>query len=215
MPVVIKFTDKVSENRLLFTHLERLDYSMKQLIEFIPIILFVLVYFYSGDIYLATMLLMGGIGVQVVFEYIQDGAISRRTRIIFWVVLLAGGATLVFRDELFIKWKPSIVNWLFCATLLTNQVLGKENLLKRLLGGQLKLPDKVWKNLALGWAFGFFLAGALNLVVAYRFSTDFWVAYKLVGGLGITLCYLVITLIYLVKGGYIQEQKTKPFDPAE
>ncbi len=188
---------------------------MKQFIEFVPVALFVAVYFYTGDIYLATGLLMAGVCIQVGFEYFRDGAVSKQTQIIFWVVVLAGGATLAFRDDLFIKWKPSVVNWLFCAVLLGSEALGKENLLKKMLGSQITLPGKVWRTLALGWAGGFFLAGALNLVVAYSFSTDFWVTYKLLGGIGITFCYIAITLVYLVKGGYIQEQKTKPVGSAD
>ncbi len=188
---------------------------MKQLIEFIPVLLFVLVYFYFSDIYLATMVLMGAVGAQLGLEYIREGKVSRQTQVIFWVVVLAGGATLAFRNDMFIKWKPSIVNWLFCVALLGTQLLGKQNLLQRLLGGQLQLPDKVWTRLALGWACGFFLAGALNLLVAYQYSTDFWVTYKLVGGIGLTLFYIIITMVYLAKGGYIKEPKTKPLDPAD
>ena len=188
---------------------------MKQLIEFIPVLLFVLVYFYFDDIYLATMVLMGAVGAQLGFEYIREGRVSKQTQVIFWVVVLAGGATLLFRNDMFIKWKPSIVNWAFCVALLSTQLLGKQNLLQRLLGGQLQLPNRAWTHLSLGWACGFFLAGALNLLVAYQFSTDFWVTYKLVGGIGLTLLYIIITMVYLVKGGYVQEPKTKPLDPAD
>ncbi len=177
----------------------------KQVVEFIPVLLFVGVYFSTKDIYLATALLMAGVVGQVGFEYWQDKEISKRTQMIFWVVILAGAATLLFQDELFIKWKPTIVNWLFCVALLASQYIGTENLLKKMLGEHIPLPDHVWRNLNLGWSVGFFIAGALNLVVAYMFSTDFWVTYKLVGGFAITLCYMVITVVYLVKGGYIEE----------
>jgi intracellular septation protein len=74
-----------------------------------------------------------------------------------------------------------------------------------MLSEQLTLPDLVWRNLALGWSLGFFLAGALNLIVAYSFSLDFWVTYKLVGGIAISLIYMIVTMVYLIKGGYIQD----------
>lgn len=183
---------------------------MKQFIEFIPIGLFVAVYFTTRDIYVATGVLMAGVFVQVGFEYYQDKAVSKRTQMVFWVVMIAGTLTLVLQDELFIKWKPTVVNWLFCVALLASQFISRDNLLKKMLGEHLPLPDHVWRNLNYGWALGFFIAGGLNLVVAYGFSTDFWVTYKLVGGFALTLSYMIITMTYLVKGGYISDEEDEP-----
>ena len=182
---------------------------MRQFIEFIPIAVFVAVYFTTRDIYLATAVLMGGVCVQVGLEYGMDKYVRKQTQVVFYVAMIFGGMTLAFQDDLFIKWKPTIVNWVFCATLLLSQFVSKDNLLKKLLGEHLVLPDHVWRNLAFGWSFGFFLAGALNLAVAYWFSTDFWVTYKLVGGIAITLTYMIITMVYLVKGGYIEEEESE------
>ncbi|HAK51317.1 MAG TPA: septation protein [Gammaproteobacteria bacterium] len=179
---------------------------MKQFVEFLPIALFVCVYLYTKDIYISTAVLMGGMCIQVGYEYGKFRAVNKQTQVIFWVVIIFGGATLLFRNQVFIQWKPTIVNWLFCIALLVSKFLAKDNLLKKLLGAQLSLPDHVWNTLALGWSLGFFIAGALNLVVAYGFSLDFWVSYKLVGGFAITLLYITITMAYLVKGGYIKEE---------
>ena len=74
-----------------------------------------------------------------------------------------------------------------------------------MLGTQLTLPDHVWFNLVMGWSLGFFIAGALNLIVAYGFSLDFWVSFKLIGGFATTLIYISITIAYLAKGGYLQD----------
>ncbi|MFT7133421.1 MAG: intracellular septation protein [Cyclobacteriaceae bacterium] len=178
---------------------------MKQFIEFVPVALFAAVFFYSRDIYLSTMVLMVGIAAQVAFEYLTSGRIEKKTQIIFWISMLFGGATLLFRNEVFIQWKPTIVNWLFAATLLASQLFGRENLLKKMLGAQMHLPAHVWQRLNLGWSLGFFIAGALNLVVAFNFTLEFWVSYKLIGGFAITLGYIVLTIAYLAKGGYLQE----------
>ena len=89
--------------------------------------------------------------------------------------------------------------------LLASQYVGKDNLLKKMLGSQLALPDVVWRNLSFGWSGGFFLAGSINLIVAYQFSLDFWVSYKLIGGFALTLAYIIITMIYLYRGGYLKE----------
>ncbi len=183
---------------------------MRQFIEFVPIALFVAVYFTTRDIYLATAILMVGVCIQVGFEYYQDKTLSKRTMMVFSVVILAGAATLVFQDEVFIKWKPTIVNWVFSIALIGGHLLSKDNLLKKMLGEHLTLPDPVWRNLNYGWALGFFIAGALNLFVAYRYSTDIWVTYKLVGGFAITLGYMVITVVYLVKGGYLNDADETP-----
>lgn len=180
---------------------------MRQIIEFLPAACFVAVYFTTKDIYLATGVLMAAVCLQVGYEYGTDKAVSKRTQMIFWVAILAGGATLAFQDEMFIKWKPTVMNWLFSVALLAGQLLSKDNLLKKMLGDHLALPDAVWRNLNYGWAAGFFIAGLLNLIVAYGFSTEFWVTYKLVGGFAITLFYMVCTMVYLVKGGYIRDDE--------
>ena len=183
---------------------------MRQFIELIPIAAFVATYFSTKNIYLATSVLMVAICAQVGFEYFIDKTISKRTQMVFWVVMLAGAATLVFKNEMFIKWKPTIVNWMFCAALLTSQFLMRDNLLKKMLGESLQLPDQAWRTLNYGWSFGFFIAGALNILVAYLFSTDFWVTYKLVGGIVITLIYMFVTIVYLYRSGYLNDFDDEP-----
>ena len=178
---------------------------MRQLIAFIPIAAFVAVYFTSKDIYLATAILMVAVCVQVGIEFGADKTVSKRTQMVFWVVLLAGAATLVFQNELFIKWKPTIVNWMFCIALIISQLIMRENLLQKMLGEAISLPAAVWRNLNYGWSLGFFIAGALNLIVAYFFSTDFWVTYKLVGGIALTLFYMIITMLYLYRSGHLDD----------
>ena len=185
---------------------------MKQFIEFVPVALFAAVFFFSRDIYLSTLVLMVAIAAQAGLEYLMTRRIERKTQIIFWISMLFGGATLLLRNELFIQWKPTIINWLFAAGLLASQFLGKDNLLKKMLGAKLRLPDSVWLRLNLGWSLGFFIAGALNLVVAFNFSLAFWVSYKLIGGFAITLSYIVLTLIYLSSGGHLQYPQTNPIE---
>ena len=178
---------------------------MKQFIEFIPVVLFVGVYFTTKDIYLSTGVLMAGIFLQVVYEYFTTGKVEKKTQAIFAIAVIFGGATLIFRNEVFIQWKPTIVNWLFAAALWGSLIIVKTNLLKKMIGEQLDMPDVAWRHLNNGWALGFFIAGVLNLVVAYNFSLDFWVSYKLFGGMGLTIFYMVCTVIYLMKGGYLNE----------
>lgn len=183
---------------------------MKQFSEFLPIALFAGVYFYTRDIFVSTGVLMLAVCLQVGIEYGRTRSVSKQNQFILGSVVVLGGATLLFRDQAFIQWKPTVVNWIFCIVLLFAQFFSKENLLKKMLGKEIQLEDNVWRTLTLGWSFGFFLAGVLNLVVAYNFDMDFWVSYKLFGGFGLTLCYIVIMMIYLVKGGHIKLEEETP-----
>jgi intracellular septation protein len=178
---------------------------MTQLLDFVPILLFVVVFFVS-DIYFATAALMVGVTAQaLVFRALQK-PLSREFKMTLWASLVFGALTLAFRNEAFIQWKPTIVNWLLSASLIGSFYVGQTNLLKKLLGKQLTLVDEVWTRLNFGWAFGFFFAGALNLIVAYNFSMEFWVSYKLVGGFALTFTYIVITMIYLSRKGFLVDQ---------
>ena len=146
--------------------------------------------------------------VQVAMIKLLTGTVEKQLLWLFAVVVVAGSATLILRNDLFIQWKPTIVNWLFATALIASQILTKENLLKKMLGSQIVLPEEIWSKLAIGWSVGFGFAGLLNLIVAYTFSLDFWVSYKLFGGFGITLLYILITLSYLSKKGYLKEGTT-------
>jgi len=178
---------------------------MSQLLDFVPILLFVAVFF-STDIYYATAALMLAVAAQVAGYRMLKKPISRELMLTFWASLIFGGLTLVFRNEAFIQWKPTIVNWLLCASLLGSYYVGKKNLIEQLLSKQLTLVDEVWTRLNFGWALGFFIAGALNLIVAYNFSMEFWVSYKLIGGFALTLLYIVITMVYLARKGFLDSE---------
>ncbi len=189
---------------------------MTQLLDFIPIALFVAVFF-TADIYWATGALMVAVTGQVAIYKLLGKPLSRELHMTLWASLIFGGLTLIFRNETFIQWKPTIVNWLLAASLVISFYVGRTNLMKQLLGKQLSLVDEVWTRLNFGWAFGFFFAGVLNLVVAYNFSMEFWVSYKLIGGFALTFVYIVITMIYLSRKGFLpdpdEEQAPKPPPP--
>lgn len=177
---------------------------MSQLLDFVPVAVFVIVFFLS-DIFYATAALMVGVMVQVLVYLALKKPVSRELKITFWASMVFGGLTLVFRNETFILWKPTIVNWLLAGILVGSHFLSRKNALHRMLGAQMSLHDDVWTRLNFGWAAGFFFAGALNLVVAYNFSLDFWVSYKLIGGFALTFLYILVTVGYLAAKGYLKE----------
>jgi intracellular septation protein len=189
---------------------------MSQLLDFVPVAVFVIVFFLS-DIFYATAALMIGVTIQVLVYLALKKPMSRELKITFWASLVFGSLTLIFRNETFILWKPTIVNWLLAGVLLGSHFFARRNALHSMMGAQLSLHDDVWTRLNFGWAFGFFLAGALNLVVAYNFSLDVWVSYKLIGGFALTFLYILITIGYLAANGYLREPKAEgaadPGDP--
>ena len=177
---------------------------MQQLWDLVPILVFVVAYF-TTDIYVATAALMVAVTLQLVIYWLLKRPIGRELKFTFWASIIFGSLTLVLRNEQFIQWKPTVVNWAFSIALITSHFVGKANLIQRLLGSQLSAPDNVWRTLNFGWAAGFFLTGLLNIIVAYNFSLDFWVSYKLISGFLLTLLYMLLTGLYLYKQGVLQE----------
>jgi intracellular septation protein len=180
------------------------DERMNQLIDFLPVALFVVVYFVA-DVYWATGALMVAVALQVTIFLLLKKPLSRELKVTFWASMIFGGLTLTFHNQLFIQWKPTIVNWLLAASLIGSHFIGRHNLIRRMFEGQLTLVDEVWTRLNFGWACGFFFAGVLNLIVAYNFSMEFWVGYKLIGGLALTFLYIAITILYLHRKGFLSE----------
>ena len=113
------------------------------------------------------------------------------------VITVFGGATLLLHDETFIKWKPTVLYWLFGITLLVAELVFRKNLIKAMMGSQMELPDVVWRKLNLSWAGFFTVMGVLNLYVAFNYSTDTWVNFKLFGGTGLLLLFAVLQAFVL------------------
>ena len=176
---------------------------MNQFWEFVPIVIFA-VTFFATDIFTATAALMIAIGVQVGVYYLLKKPISNQLKLTFWVSMTMGGLTLYFRNEAFLLWKPTIIYWLLSAALIFGN-LTKNNLLKKGFGSQLKAPDNIWTQLSYGWAVGLLFIGFLNLYVAFNFSLEFWVKFKLMGIFALTLLYSVATFVFLSKKGYLKQ----------
>tara|TARA_B100001105_G_scaffold101281_2_gene81200 strand:- start:3967 stop:4614 length:648 start_codon:yes stop_codon:yes gene_type:complete len=126
---------------------------------------------------------------------------GKKVDVMLWVslvlVVVLGGATIWFHNETFIKWKPSVLYWVMGGAFLLSELLLRKNLLRMLLGEQMQLPDHAWQRLNLAWVVFFAVMGVLNLWVAYNFSTDAWVNFKLFGGIGLMLLFTLAQGIYL------------------
>lgn len=170
--------------------------GMKLLFDFLPIVLFFAAY-KLADIYVATGVLIIATLAQVGWLWLRQRRVEKMPLITAGLVLVLGGATLILHDPIFVKWKPTIVNWLFAAAFFGSLMIGRKTLLERMMGGQLELPPSVWVKLTFAWALFFGLLGGLNLYVAFSFDENTWVNFKLFGLLGLTLLFVLAQAAYM------------------
>ena len=184
---------------------------MKQIFELIPLILFFIAFKMDGEtysllnfsyefdgIYSATAILMAATAIQVVLTRIITGKVEKQLLWLFGIIVVAGSATLILRNDIFIMWKPTVFNWGLALVLLAGMLLGKKSLLEKMLGQQIELPATAWLRLNQLWIANFSIVGGLNLYVAYNFSQAAWVNYKLYSSIGFTVVLMIITMIIVV-----------------
>ena len=198
---------------------------MKILLDFLPIILFFATFKWAGGhaetatelanryfgglvsggvvgateapMLLATVVVIVATLLQVLVLKTQGKKVDTMLWVSLALVVVMGGATVWFHNETFIKWKPSALYWIMGLVFWASQALFGKNLLKSLMGEQISVAEPVWRRLNAMWAAFFVLMGALNLFVAYNFSTDTWVNFKLFGGLGLMLVFTLAQGLYL------------------
>ena len=179
---------------------------MKFLFDLFPVVLFFIAFKLQG-IYVATAVAIAATFVQIGWVWFKHRKVDTMLWVSLAVIVVFGGATLLLHDETFIKWKPSVLYWLFGGVLLGAQVLFGKNLIRSLMGKEISLPDAVWSRLNLSWV-GFFAAmGVLNLLIAFNFDTDTWVNFKVFGGLGLTLAFVILQGLALARFMQPEERK--------
>ncbi len=170
---------------------------MKLLLDFLPVIIFFAVYKTSGDIILATAVLIPATLLQIGYTWFRSHRIEKMQLVTLALVILLGGATVLFKDKTFIQWKPTIVNWLFAVAFLGSQFIGEKTIVQRLMDSNFSLPQIAWRKLNLAWVVFFAVLGVINLFVAFNFSEETWVNFKLFGMLGLTLVFIIGQGVYL------------------
>ena len=177
---------------------------MKLLFDLFPVILFFAAFKFFG-IYVATATAIAATVAQVAWTKWRHGKVDTMLWVSFGIIIVFGGATLLLHDETFIKWKPTILYWVFATALLCSDLLFGKNLMRTLMQEKLTLPVRVWNRVNLSWSLFFAVLGVLNLYVAFNYSTDSWVNFKLFGTTGLMLVFVVLQGMALSK--YIDEDK--------
>ncbi|MDM7857453.1 septation protein A [Thiopseudomonas acetoxidans] len=184
---------------------------MKQFIDFIPLLLFFIVFkteprdiellgqsWVLGGIFSATAVLI----ISSVVVYGTLFIVHKRLEKTQWLTLLGclffGGLTLAFHSETFLKWKAPVVNWLFALGFAASHFIGKQPLIRRMMGHAVELPDSVWTKLNIAWVAFFLVLGGTNLFVAFTFH-EIWVDFKVFGSLGMTLVFLIAQGVFIAR----------------
>lgn len=202
---------------------------MKILFDLFPVILFFVTFKYSeknpelaatwvgsilhsttvdlkmAPILLATVVVIAATVAQIIWVRVRHGKVDKMLWISLALVVVFGGMTLAFQDEAFIKWKPTILYWVFAASMAFSAIVLKKNAIKSMLGEQLSLPEAVWSKVSYAWIAFFTGMGFLNLFIAFNFSTDIWVNFKLFGGMGLLFVFILGQGLLLSK--YVEEEK--------
>ena len=202
---------------------------MKLLFDLFPVILFFVAFKYSeknpelaaswvaslmgsaavdpkiAPILLATVVVILATIAQIIWVAFRHGKVDKMLWVSLVLVVVFGGMTLVFQDESFIKWKPTILYWVFAGSMGFAALVMKKNAIKAMLGEQLSLPEPVWTKVNLSWIAFFVVMGFLNIIIAFNFPTDVWVNFKLFGGMGLMLVFVLGQGFMLSK--YVEEKE--------
>lgn len=207
---------------------------MKFFLDFFPVVLFFLAYKFFGDlppqlvesanaipfieinaeepkdaIYFATLTLIVATLIQNLGNLLVFKKLEKMHLISLGILIAFGSLTLAFKDPLFIKWKVSIFNWFFGVAIIGSQYIGKKPLIQRMMDQAINVPKNIWRQINLVWGLFFLFVGVVNIYIAYTYSEETWVNFKLFGVLGLTFVFMIAQGIYLAKHAILDEQETK------
>jgi intracellular septation protein len=179
---------------------------MKFLFDLFPVILFFAAFKFA-DIFVATGVAIAATFVQIAWVWFRHRKVDTMLWVSLVIITVFGSMTLIFHDENFIKWKPTVLYWAFALGLTISMVFFRRNFIRSVLSEQMKLPEAVWARLNWSWVGFFVFMGCANLAVAFAFnlSTDDWVNFKLFGGMGLMFVFVIIQGMILSK--YAEEEK--------
>lgn len=179
---------------------------MKFLFDIFPLVLFFIAWSFY-DIFVATAVAIAATVVQVAWMWLRHRRVDAMLWVTLAIMVVFGGATLALRDPTFIKLKPTVLYWAFAGALIGAQALVGKNLIRVLMEKSMSLPDAIWSRLNASWIAFFVVMGILNLYIAYSFSEAVWVKFKVFGGIGLMLAFVVLQAFMLAP--YIEDKKAE------
>lgn len=179
---------------------------MKFLFDLFPVILFFVAY-KTYDIFIATAVAIAASAVQVALYWLKHRSFEKMHLVTLGLITLLGGATLLFQDATFIKWKVTVVNWAFALAFIGSLYIGEKPLAERMMGGSVALPQEIWKRLNWSWAIFFIIVGLVNIYVAFYYGLELdeptreeiWVNFKLFGVMGLTFTFVIAQAFYMTR----------------
>ncbi|MBR3482039.1 MAG: septation protein A [Neisseriaceae bacterium] len=169
---------------------------MKLLLNILALLLFFGAYFLTHDIFIATILAVVAGIIQASITFLMKGKMDIMQSVSLALIIIFGGLTVVLQNDWFIKFKPTALFWLVSLSMLFGS-LTKKNILRAIMGKEIKLPDHIWNEMMWVWTVFFALLGASNLWVAWNFSTDTWVTYKVFGVMGLMGLFFIAQAVYM------------------
>jgi intracellular septation protein len=176
---------------------------MKFLFDLLPVGLFFVAIF-LWDIFVATAVAIAATVAQVAWLKLRKRKVEPMLWASLGIILVFGGLTLYLKDKTFILWKPTVLYWLF-ALVLTVAAFMRRNLIRSLLSEQMRLPDAIWTRLNWSWVAFFAFMGGANLYVAFNYSEKVWASFKLFGGMGLMILFVVVQSLLLAR--HVDEEK--------
>ena len=168
---------------------------MQLIADYFPLLLFFIAFKWQG-IYVATAVAMVASVAQIAFLRWKRGRVAPVHWLSLAIIVIFGGATLILHDEVFIKWKPSVLYGLFGTILAVGRLGFGRNLIAYVMQG-VTLPDAVWMRVTWSWVAFFAFMGVANWYVAFNYPTDTWVNFKVWGGIGLFLTFALLQGLFL------------------
>ena len=172
---------------------------MQFLVDFFPLLMFLGTYLAYEDIFLALKVLMVAMPIAFIIKWRLTREIDKMLLGSTLLLLVMGGATLIFRNPMFLYWKPTAFYWVAALVFLGSQFLGEKPMVHRLFASIGRMPQAKWHQLNIAWVIFFVLSGFLNLYVAFNFDEAFWVKFKVLGFTGITFVFIVVQMVWLMR----------------
>ncbi|MGP1925005.1 MAG: septation protein A [Arsenophonus sp. NEOnobi-MAG3] len=171
---------------------------MRHLLNFIPLIVFFIVY-KKIDIFYASGALMIATALSILIIYLINKKFEKSSLLTLISMIIFGGLTLIFHSDLFIKWKVTVIYAIFSLTLLVSQFFTKKSLIQRMLDKEIHLANEIWCKLNLSWAIFFAICALVNIYVAFWLPQEVWVNFKVFGLTMVTVIFSILNIVYVYK----------------